>query len=275
MLKIRHVVALLSTLTFAFPPTQNAFAKSASSHCKNLSPVKTELTISAAASLKNALAALAKNYRNVQPQTVLHFNFAASGTLQRQVEQGAPVDVFVAASARNIAELRAKKLVDAATIRVVARNTLVLIVPKSSTRSSRPRPNIRGFADLARADVRLVAIGAPQTVPAGAYAQQALEKIGVWNAVLPKAVRGKDVREVLTQVALGNVDAGIVYGSDAASSRDVRVVSVAPESSHKPIVYPAAVVSASRNAAASRAFVAYLGSASAKNVFRQFKFRAP
>ena len=236
---------------------------------------KTELTISAAASLKNALSQIAKDYSQKQPNVVLHFNFGASGTLQRQIEQGAPVDVFIAASEKNMDELVAQSLIDAATRRVIVSNRLVLVVPISSTGFSSTRNganSIRSFRDLGRADVRHVAIGAPSSVPAGKYAQQVLTKIGIWNRVLPKAIQAKDVREVLTQVELGNVEAGIVYQSDAAISSQVRVVAIAPEATHKPIRYPAAVVRDSKNPLAARAFVNFLTSARSRAIFRNLKF---
>lgn len=231
---------------------------------------KTELTVSAAASLKEALTTIGHDFGRQQPNVVLRFNFASSGTLQRQIEQGAPVDVFVSAAEKNMNELASQNLVDARAQRVVAGNQLVLVVPQSSTRNG--ANSIRGFRDLARADVRHVAIGAPASVPAGKYAQQVLVKIGVWNQVSPKAIQAKDVREVLTQVELGNVEAGIVYRSDAAVSSKVRVVAVAPETSHSPIRYSAAVVRDSQNPQAARSFVLFLTSAKAKAIFKRLKF---
>lgn len=231
---------------------------------------KTELVVSAAASLKEALTTIGQDFGKQQSNIVLRFNFASSGTLQRQIEQGAPVDVFVSAAEKNMNELAAQNLVDSRTRRVVAANQLVLIVPQSSTRNGANA--IRSFRDLARADVRHVAIGAPTSVPAGKYAQQVLIKIGVWNQILPKAIQAKDVREVLTQVELGNVEAGIVYRSDAAISSKVRVVAVAPETFHSPIRYSAAVVRDSQNPQAARSFVSFLTSAKAKAVFKKLKF---
>ncbi len=231
---------------------------------------KVELTVSAAASLKDALTQIARDYGRAQPNVALHFNFGASGTLQSQIEQGAPVDVFIAASDKNMNDLASQNLIDATTRREIAGNRLVLIVPQSSTRNGANA--IRSFRDLARPSVAHVAIGAPSSVPAGKYAQQVLTKIGVWNQVFPKAVQGKDVREVLAQVALGNVEAGIVYGSDAAISNQVRVVAVAPETFHSPIRYPAAVVRDTENPVAAKNFVLFLTGAQAKAVFRKLKF---
>jgi molybdate transport system substrate-binding protein len=220
------------------------------------------ITVSAAASMKDALNAIAKNYRAAN----VRFNFAASGTLQRQIENGAPVDIFISAAEKNMNELQAKNLIEKSTRRDFARNRLVLIVPKNS------KLKIRAFADLKKSEVARVAIGAPASVPAGKYAQQLLIKIGLWPIVQRKAVRAKDVRAVLTQVEQSNVDAGIVYRTDALVSKKVRVVSVAPENLHAPIRYPVAVVARSQNKSAARKFAAYLGSTPSRRVLRRFGF---
>jgi molybdate transport system substrate-binding protein len=212
--------------------------------------------------MKDALTAIARNYRAAH----VRFNFAASGTLQRQIENGAPVDVFISAAEKNMNELQAQNLIERNTRRDFARNRLVLIVPKNS------KLKIHAFADLKKREVARVAIGAPASVPAGKYAQQLLTKIGLWPMVEKKAVRAKDVRAVLTQVEQGNVDAGIVYRTDAMVSRNVRVVSVAPEHLHAPIRYPVAVIAASKNKSAARKFVAYLGSTPSRQVLQRFGF---
>ncbi|MDF2440289.1 MAG: molybdate transport system substrate-binding protein, partial [Abditibacteriota bacterium] len=177
-----------------------------------------EVVVSAAASLQNALTALAITYRRQNPSVTVRFNFASSGTLQRQVENGAPVDLFIAAADRNMDALAHQKLIVASTRRVLATNALVLIVPRNSTLK------LRGFRDLSQPQIAHVAMGAPDSVPAGFYARQLLRRLHNWAAIEAKAVRCKDVREVLTQVEKGNVEAGIVYRSDAAISSRVRVV---------------------------------------------------
>ncbi len=223
-----------------------------------------ELTVSAAASLGDVMTAIAKDYQQ-QHGVKVRFNFASSGTLQRQIEQGAPIDVYVAAADKNMDELAARKLVLPQTRREVARNRLVLIVPKNN------RLPLHRFKDVLSDAVTHVAMGAP-SVPAGLRAQEVFTKLGIWSQVQRKAVRGKDVREVLTQVALGNVEAGVVYRTDALISARVRIVSVAPLSMHAPIRYPAAVVSDSRKINVARAFVSYLGSARAKTQFKKYGF---
>ena len=226
-----------------------------------------ELTVSAAASLNDALSAIGRDYQHQHPDVKLRFNFASSGTLQRQIEQGAPVDVYIAAADKNLNELAARRLIVRDTRRVLAENRLVLIVPKNS---SLP---IHRFKDVLLPSVKHVSIGGP-SVPAGMRAQEVFTKLGIWSQVQRKAVRAKDVRAALAQVELGNAEAGVVYRTDALISRRVRVISLAPTTMHAPIRYPAAVVSDSRNVRAARAFVAYLDSAQAKNRLRQFGFSA-
>jgi molybdate transport system substrate-binding protein len=225
----------------------------------------TELMVAGAASLKEALTEIGRNYQKSKPGVRLNFNFGSSGTLQKQIENGAPVDVFIAAADKNVDELIARKLVDRATRRNIAGNQLVLIAPRNST------VPLRSFKDVLSPRVKYIAIGGPM-VPAGMRAQELFTKLGIWQQAQAKAVRGKDVREVLTQVEMGNVEAGVVYLSDAAVSRKARVIARAPSAMHKPIRYPAVVVSGSKNSAQARDFVRYLSSPSAQQIFRRFRF---
>jgi molybdate transport system substrate-binding protein len=147
----------------------------------------------------------------------------------------------------------------------LARNSVVLIVPAGST-------NISGFQDLTKAVVKTVAVGEPQTVPAGKYAQEVLTHFGIYDQLKPKLVLAKDVRQVLTYVETENADAGIVYATDAKISKKVTVVATAPEDSHSPVVYPAAVIKNSKNAAAAKAFLDFLASEKARTVFQKCGF---
>jgi molybdate transport system substrate-binding protein len=228
-------------------------------------PAKVSLTISAAASLTDAMNTIQKLYQAAYPNVTLTMNYASSGTLEQQIEQGAPADVFISAADKQMDMLEKKDLVLTGTRRVLVRNHLVLIVPKGST-------VVNSFGDLTKAAVKFLAIGEPSSVPAGQYAQESLTNMGLWEELQPKLVRGKDVRAVLTYVATRNADAGLVYSTDARTSRDVRVVTYAPEDSHSPIVYPIAVIKTSKNQAAARAFAAYLSGAFATAVFRSYGF---
>jgi molybdate transport system substrate-binding protein len=224
-----------------------------------------ELVVSAAASLTDVMTAIGQDYQKKQPGIGLRFNFASSGTLQRQIEQGAPVDLFISAADKNMDELAARDLIDTRTRRVLARNVLVLIVPKDS------KLPIHRFKDLASDAVTHVAIGGP-SVPAGMRAQEVFTRVGIWPLVQRKAVRGKDVREALAHVELGNVEAGVVYRTDATASDEVRLVAVAPASMHKPIRYPLAVTAGSKHSLRARAFANYLTSPQAKAILRKYKF---
>lgn len=224
-----------------------------------------EVVVSSAASLKGAMKIIAKDYEDARRGVKVKFNFGSSGALQKQIEQGAPVDVFISAADKNMNELAAKNRIDVPSRGVLASNRLVLIVPRDSKLA------IHSFKDVASQSVRHVAVGGP-SVPAGLRAQEVFTKLGIWPSVQAKAVRGKDVREVLTQVELGNVEAGVVYRTDALSSNRVRIVATAPISFHKPIRYPFAVLSDSRNKTTARDFTNYLQSAKAKAVLKKLKF---
>src|ERR1700722_12810569 len=161
-----------------------------------------EVTVSAAISLKDSLDEIGKIYEKEHPGVKISFNYAGSGTLQRQIEQGAPVDIFFSAAEKQMDDLQAKNLIDAGTRRNMVRNQLVLIVPASDTTT-------HSFQDLANPGVKVVALGEPSTVPAGMYARQSLERLGVGGAVDRKVVLAKDVRAVLTYVETGNANAGM------------------------------------------------------------------
>jgi len=224
-----------------------------------------EVTVSAAISLKDALDEISHLYSTERPSADVHFNLGGSGTLQRQIEQGAPVDIFISASPKEMDSLQSQGLLLPDTRKNLARNSVVLIVPAGST-------SIPGFQDLTKAAVKTVAVGEPQTVPAGKYAQEVLTHFGIYDQLKPKLVLAKDVRQVLTYVETGNADAGIVYATDAKISKKVTVVATAPEDSHAPVVYPAAVIKNSKNAAAAKAFLDFLASEKARTVFQKYGF---
>jgi molybdate transport system substrate-binding protein len=226
---------------------------------------QTTLTVSAAASVQDALRATASEYRRLHPAAAnVEFNFGASGALAQQIEQGAPVDIFLSAAPQPMDRLAAKGLLLNGTRCDLLRNDIVLIVPARHTGIT--------FAALAAPAVKQVALGDPATVPAGDYGHQVLTNLGIWDQVRPKLVLAKDVRQVLAYVATGNVEAGIVYGTDARQTSDVQVAAVAPENSHAPVVYPAAIVGSTREAAAARNFLAFLEGPYARAIFTSYGF---
>jgi molybdate transport system substrate-binding protein len=224
-----------------------------------------EITVSAAISLKDALDEISHLYTSEHPSAKVHFNLGGSGTLQRQIEQGAPVDIFMSASLKEMDSLQSQGLLVPDTRRDLVKNSVVLIVPAGST-------SISSFQDLLKAAVKTVAVGEPQTVPAGKYAQEVLTHFGIYDQLKPKLVLGKDVRQVLTYVETGNTDAGIVYATDAKISKKVTVAATAPEDSHSPAIYPAAVIKNSKNLAGAKAFLEFLASEKARAVFQKYGF---
>jgi molybdate transport system substrate-binding protein len=191
-------------------------------------------------------------------------NFGSSGTLAAQIEQGAPADVFLSAAARPMDDLERKGLIAAGTRRNLLCNSLVLIAPRDS--------QLKDFQGLTGNSVRLIALGDPASVPAGEYGRQTLISLHLWQKLNAKMVLAKDVRQVLTYVETGNADAGLVFVTDARTSSQVRVVAVAPESTHDPIVYPVAEVKGSRNEEAARGFIDYLASPAAQTIFKKHGF---
>ena len=229
-------------------------------------PKPVELTISAAASLKDAMAEIQTNYQKKAPNVKLVFNLGASGSLQKQIEQGAPADIFISAAPKQMNELEAKNLVNKATRKNLVENKLVLIVPQNS------KLNLTRFEDVQKTEVNKLSIGETKVVPAGQYAEEVLKKLGVWEKIQDKIVFAKDVRTVLTYVETENVEAGIVYKTDAASSQKIKISATAPEGTHAPIIYPAAVLSATKNQKAAEDFMAYMTGPDGKTVFEKYGF---
>ena len=236
--------------------------------CLPLASAAQQLTVSAAASLTDAFKALAPRFEASHPGKTLRFNFAASGVLLQQLAQGAPVDVFASADQETMDRAAAQKLVDAESRRDFAANTLVLIVPASGG------PPIARLIDLNGAAVKRVAIGKPATVPVGRYTKQALEAANLWASLEPRFVQADSVRQVLDYVARGEVEAGFVYRSDAATMTDrVRVVETV--GGHAPVTYPIAVVADGRAKAAAREFVAFVSGAEGQAVLAEHGFGKP
>lgn len=226
------------------------------------------LTVSAAISLKDALDELGGVYEQRHPGAKVTFNYGGSGTLQHQIEQGAPVDIFFSAAEKQMDALESAGWIVPSTRRDVLANELVLIAPASSK-------EIKDFGDLARPEVKIIALGEPATVPAGMYAREVLEHLGLLAQTEKKTVLAKDVRAVRTYVETGDADAGFVYRTDAQGSAKIRIVAAAPAGSHEPIVYPAAIVKQSTQVAAARAFLEFLSGEDAREVFTKYGFAAP
>lgn len=226
----------------------------------------TPLLTAAAASLKNAIEEINPLFQSANSGVELKYNFAASGLLQQQIEQGAPVDVFISAAAQPMDNLQKKDLLLADTRKQLLTNSLVLIVPNNSTL------NLTRFEQLTDANLKKIALGEPRSVPAGKYAEEVLTQLGILEDLRPKFVYGNSVRNVLSAVESGNADAGIVYLTDAKISKQVKPVATADPQLHSPIVYPIAVVKASKNPESAKDYIQFLSSNPAQDVFKKYGF---
>ena len=190
-----------------------------------------ELTVSAAASLRDVMEEIQDIYSQEKPEVTITYNFGSSGALQHQIEQGAPADLFISAATSNMDALVEKDLVLADSKKDLLQNKVVLIIPAGQS-------TITDFNGLTDTKIKKVSLGEPDSVPAGKYAKEILTKLGIWEEVSAKTVFAKDVRQVLNYVETGNVDAGIVYQTDALTSNKVEIIAEAPAGSHTPVVYP-------------------------------------
>lgn len=222
------------------------------------------LVVFAAASLKNALdevAALSPSKTSI--------SYAASSALAKQIEAGAPAQVFISADLDWMDYLEQRKLIQPATRRNLLGNKLVLIAPSDSTLKTEIRP---GFPLAALLGSGRLASADPQSVPAGKYTKAALEKLGVWDSVAGKLATAENVRAALAFVARGEAPLGTVYATDAAAEPKVRVVAVFPDGLHPPIVYPAALTASAPASGAATDFLALLGSPAARKAFEKHGF---
>lgn len=223
------------------------------------------ITVFAAASLTDSLREIGTDYQKQTGRAVV-FNFEASSILARQIAEGAPADIFFSADEAQMDRLAARGLIDPATRADLLGNTLVVAVPSAAG------SQIHAPVDLASPGVKLIALADPKAVPAGVYAKQWLEKIHLWEAVQPKVVPSENVRAALAAVASGNVDAGIVYKTDAAISKSVRIAFEVPRADGPDIRYPVALVKASDHSDEAKQFLECLESRKSARVFERFGF---
>jgi molybdate transport system substrate-binding protein len=226
------------------------------------------LSVSAAASLTDALEAVNALYMEQHSNVTIVANYAASGTLQTQIEQGATCDVFLSAAAKQMNNLENEGLILSNTRIDLLKNSIVLIIPKASTLE------IDSFEDLLEDYVTMIAVGDPAFVPAGTYAYQLFDLLGITDELEAsgKLIQGSSVRDVLAYVETGNVDAGIVYSTDAVISDGVKIVATAPDEINSKIIYPAAIIKASENQAAAADYLAFLSSDAAIEIFKTYGF---
>ena len=224
------------------------------------------LTISAAASLKEVMTDIKSEYEKTYPSDKIIFNFGGSGALQKQIENGAPVDIFISAATKQMNELVNKNLILPNSNFILLENSIVLIKPKNS------KLKVSSFNDLIKPEVKKIAIGEISSVPVGQYSMEIFNNLKINEKVSNKLIYGKDVLSVLSWVESDNVDLGIVYKTDAISSTKVIIIANAPANSHKPVEYPIGIVKDSKNIAKSQQFIKFLKSNKAKALFKKYGF---
>jgi molybdate transport system substrate-binding protein len=226
-----------------------------------------DVIVSAAASLSNSFNDIGKLYEAKHPGDKIVANFAASDVLLKQIEQGAPADVFASADEQTMDRAAQSNAIDKSTRKDFAANTLVLIVGANA------KPPAK-LDDIAGGDYTHIAIGNPDSVPAGRYAKEALTSAKLWDKIQPQIVPAQNVRQALDYVARGEAQVGFVYATDAETQKDkVRVAMTVPTST--PVRYPIAVTAKSQHAAAAKAFVDFVNSAEGQAVLKKYGFSAP
>jgi molybdate transport system substrate-binding protein len=225
-----------------------------------------ELLISAAASLAYVAEDLTELYKELAPEVTLTFTFGSSGALQTQIEEGAPADIFMSAALKQMDALDEGGYLLDGTKQDLLINRVVLIVPQGNP------AQIESFEDLDLAKAKTVALGDPASVPVGQYSEEILTHLGILDQVAAKANYGTDVTQVLTWVESGEVDCGLVYATDAATSEQIEIIGEAPEGSHKKVIYPVAVLKESKNIEQAKKFVEFLSSDKAKAAFEAYGF---
>lgn len=225
----------------------------------------TKLTISAAVSLRDALEDIQRLYEK-ENNVELTFNLGGSGTLAQQILQGAPVDVFISANEEWMDALEDEEQIITTTRHELTGNRIVLIAQKDSSL------NYGSFQDISKDDLDQIAIGNPESVPAGSYAKQVLTHLGLWDALETSFVYAKDVRQVLTYVESGNTEVGFAYESDAQSTNNSKILATAKKEWHKPIIYPGAILANTKNEEEATAFLNYLLTEEAQEILKKYGF---
>lgn len=226
---------------------------------------KVTLNISAAASLQEAMVELEEKFKEIEPNVKLELNLGSSGSLQQQIEEGAPCDVFISAGQKQMTALVDKDLLLEDTNKTLLTNDLVLVAKEGT--------KVEDLEILTKDDVKKIAIGDPESVPAGKYAKEVLDNTKLYDKVEDKLVLAKDVKEVLAWVQQGNAEVGFVYLSDAQSSEGVEVEYTTESDTHSPINYPVAVLKASKNQDKAKAFEDFLLSEDGQAILEKYGFK--
>jgi molybdate transport system substrate-binding protein len=224
-----------------------------------------DILVSAAASLTDALKEIGRAYQSKSKNRVM-FAFASSSTLARQIEAGAPADVFFSADLQTMDTLETNGRLEPGTRKQLLSNQLVIIVPADLPTV------VNSPTDLLDSRVRKIALAEPSSVPAGVYSRRYLESLELWDKIKPKIVPVLDVRATLASVESGNVEAGFVYKTDAANSKKVKTVFEVPLGKGPKIIYPVAILKESKRKAAAKEFLNVMVSPSGMDVFKRYGF---
>lgn len=256
-------VAMLAVLT-ACGQTESKGEKETGEKNEGKKPV-TELTVLAAASMTDAMQEIGEAYQETHENIEITYQFDSSGTLKTQIEEGAPADIFISAATKQMDELVQGELVAKDSVFPWLENKVVLIVPKDS------EDGPDSFEDAAEEEVPMIAIG-NEDVPVGQYTQTIYQNLGLWEDIQAKANLASNVRQVLDWVATGNAPCGVVYATDAQIEENVKVVCEAPKGSCDPVIYPAGMVSASKEKEASAEFLEYLKTEAVSEILEAYGF---
>ncbi|WP_406655746.1 molybdate ABC transporter substrate-binding protein [Methanolobus sp. ZRKC2] len=264
--KIILVVAAILTIALLASGCADKTVSDTESEETTSAPEPVSITVSAAASLTEAFIEIEEEFEEENPAVDVNYNFAGSGTLRMQIEGGAPIDVFASASQNHMNLLNDQSLIVEDSREDFAENTVVLITPADN------KLNINGPEDLAEAGT--IAIGNPETAPVGKYTVEALTEAGLWNDLQGKSILADDVKQVLVYVERGEVDAGFVYSTDAATADPDRIEIVATLPTVTQISYPIAVVSSSENEEEAQSFVDFVTSDEGRSILESHGFTA-
>ena len=245
--------------------TSNNNSTTSTNNGETGSTISEDLTISAAASLKEAMADIEPLFNQKYPNIHLTFNFGASGSLQQQIEQGAPCDIFISAGQSQMTSLIDKSLILDDSKKNLVQNSLVLVSTKDST--------ITSLDDIKSDKVKTIAVGEPSSVPAGKYADEVFTKLRVKDSISSKLVFAKDVKEVLAWSSSGNSDVGFVYLSDAISNDSVKIIETISEDLHSPITYPIGIIKSTKYNDASKEFEEFLFTYDAQKIFEKYGYK--
>lgn len=229
-------------------------------------PKSIEVIVSAASSLKDVIEEIGEMYKKAAPNVKLTFVYGSSGALQVQIEEGAPIDIFMSASKKQMADLEKERLIKPGTKKELLENKIVLITGKDRNVA------IKSFEDCGTDKVRTISLGQPESVPVGQYSEQVFTALGILDRVKEKAKYGTDVRQVLSWVESGESDCGVVYATDAAISKNVNVICEAPASSCEKVIYPVAVLERSKVQDEAEAFLSFLATDKVVKVFEKYGF---